>query len=185
MTPWLPNVCHRIYGPLQDRSPARFDASTLDNKIVSGKRYCMNGAGEYFFRRSRKDISRSLEIELFDSQPYGFGYFFKAGPAWLGAVLHLGEGSLGHVRPCCNLGLGESKVLAPCTHRRPIVSEGKIHSFVGDKNSCTCDWSRPSLPGNRATSQGIDGRTDHGIVLPINLVQLLQGFSMPFHGIHT
>ena len=89
-------------------------------------------------------------------------------------------GSLGHVRPCCNLGLDESKVLAPGTHRRPIVIEGKIHSFVGDKNSCTCDWSRTSLPGNRATSQGIDGRTDHSIVLPINLAQLLQGLSMPF-----
>ena len=53
-----------------------------------------------------KNNGNSLKIELFGIQAHDRGYFFQAGAARFGAVLHLGVGSLSHICPCCNLGLG-------------------------------------------------------------------------------
>lgn len=60
------------------------------------------------FRKPTGYIGRRLKIELFGSQLHGLGNLSQAGAARFGAVLHLGVGSLSHVRPCRNFRLGES-----------------------------------------------------------------------------
>ena len=84
----------------KDKAEVRSNRTDADNYLLLCRLLFLT------FSIDRGTIGCPLEVELFGSQLHGRGDLFQGGAARFGTVLHLGVSSLGHVCPCCNLGLG-------------------------------------------------------------------------------